>query len=151
MNEHLRDRILRRLEALSDDRGYQLLDYVEFLESKYAERQAPPGQSAFTRFAEAVEDQMRAGKMSAQTISETMGLMNRAMGILNGVAAAGRSMAEEIIGPTNGAPGAPGTGSASPGVGGAGTPPAPTSGATPPASSAVDGSADPRTQGGPST
>ena len=38
MNEHLRDRILRKLETLSDERGYQVLDYVEFLESRYAER-----------------------------------------------------------------------------------------------------------------
>ena len=28
MNEHLRDRILRKLETLSDERGYQVLDYV---------------------------------------------------------------------------------------------------------------------------
>ena len=41
MNEHLRDRILRKLETLSDERGYQVLDYVEFLESRYAERQSP--------------------------------------------------------------------------------------------------------------
>ena len=41
MNEHLRDRILRKLETLSDERGYQVLDYVEFLESRYAERASP--------------------------------------------------------------------------------------------------------------
>ncbi len=32
MHEILRDRILRRLEALPEDRLYQVLDYVEFLE-----------------------------------------------------------------------------------------------------------------------
>ena len=41
MNEHLRDRILRKLETLSDERGYQVLDYAEFLESRYAERESP--------------------------------------------------------------------------------------------------------------
>ena len=97
MNTFLRDRIVRKLETLSDERLYQVLDYVEFLESKYAERQAPPP-GIFTRFAETVEDQLRAGRVSASAISETMGLMNRAMGVLNGVAAAGKSVASDIVG-----------------------------------------------------
>jgi hypothetical protein len=95
MNEHLRDRVLRKLETLSDERAYQVLDYVEFLESKYAERQAPPT-NIFTRFTEAVEDRLRAGKVSASAIAETMGLMSRAMNVLNGVAAAGRSVASDL-------------------------------------------------------
>ena len=37
MNVYLRDKLLQKLEALSDERGYQILDYVEFLDSKYAE------------------------------------------------------------------------------------------------------------------
>src|SRR5581483_7066347 len=96
MNEHLRDRILRKLEALSDERGYQVLDYVEFLESKYAERtaQAP---NVFQRFAEGVEDSLRAGRVSASTIAETMGLLSKAMGVLAGVAAAGKSVASDVM------------------------------------------------------
>src|ERR687892_640044 len=54
MNEFLRDRILRKLDGLSDERLYQVLDYVEFLQSKYAERQAPASANAFQKFAEAV-------------------------------------------------------------------------------------------------
>jgi len=96
MNTFLRDRIFRKLESLSDERLYQVLDYVEFLESKYAERQTPqPG--IFTRFAETVEDQLRAGRVSASAISQTMNLMNQAMGVLNGVAAAGKSVASDIV------------------------------------------------------
>jgi hypothetical protein len=97
MNDHLRDRVLRKLESMSDERGYQVLDYVEFLESKYAERQAP-GANVFTRFTEGVEDTMRAGRISATTIAETMGLLNKAMGVLTGVAAAGKSMANDLVG-----------------------------------------------------
>ena len=41
MNDLLKQRILRRLDELSDERGYQILDYIEFLHSKYAERAAP--------------------------------------------------------------------------------------------------------------
>jgi len=96
MNQFLRDRILRKLDTLSDDRAYQVLDFVEFLESKYAERQNPSA-NVLQRFAETVEDKLRAGRVSAATISETMSLMNKAMGVLSGVAAAGKSVANDIV------------------------------------------------------
>src|SRR3954469_22171721 len=95
MNEHLRQRIMRRLEALPDDRGYQILDYVEFLETRYAERAAPSA-NAFTKFTDAVEDRLRAGKVSATAIAETVGLMNRAASVLNGAMQATRNMATEL-------------------------------------------------------
>ena len=97
MNAPLRERISRKLETLSDERLYQVLDYVEFLESRYAQRQAP-GSNVFQRFAETVEDRLRAGRVSASTIAETMTLMNKAMGVLSGVAAAGKSVASDIVG-----------------------------------------------------
>lgn len=130
MNEHLRDRVLRKLETLSDERGYQVLDYVEFLESKYAQRQ-PQQTNIFTRFSEAVEDRLRAGKVSASAIAETMGLMNRAMSVLNGVAtgvaAASRSVANDLAtaatartsGQTAAAGSTPATGAAAASAGGA--------------------------------
>ena len=92
----LRDRILRKLETLSNDRLYQVLDYVEFLESRYAERQ-PSAASVFQRFTEGLEDTMRAGRLSADTIAQTMGIMSRAMGVLSGVAAAGKSVASDVV------------------------------------------------------
>ena len=97
MNEFLRDRILRKLDALPDERGYQILDYVEFLESKYAEKSAPAA-NIFTRLSDTVEDSLRAGRISATTVAETMGLLNRAMGVLSGVAAAGKSVANDVVG-----------------------------------------------------
>jgi LmbE family N-acetylglucosaminyl deacetylase len=96
MNEHLRDRILRKLETLSDERGYQVLDYTEFLESRYAERPAPSA-STFTRLTDAIEDKLRAGKVSASAIAETVGFMNRAAGALNNALEAGRAAANEIV------------------------------------------------------
>src|SRR5690242_19519778 len=102
MNPYLRDKLLQKLETLSDERGYQLLDYVEFLESKYADRTAAvAGANPLSRFADAVEEKMRAGKVSASTIAETMGLMNRAMGVLNGAAAAGKSVANDLMSATS--------------------------------------------------
>jgi hypothetical protein len=95
MNDHLRQRILRRLESLSDDRGYQILDYIEFLETKYADRAAPSA-NAFTKFTDAVEDRLRAGRVSATAIAETVGLMNRAASVLNGAMKAAQGVASEL-------------------------------------------------------
>src|SRR5581483_7532296 len=99
MNEHLRDRILRSLETLSDERGYQVLDYVEFLEGKYAERPSPSA-STFTRFTDAIEDKLRAGRVSASAIAETVGFMNRAANVLNSALETGKNMASELVSTT---------------------------------------------------
>jgi hypothetical protein len=96
MNPLLRDRILRRLDSLSDERLYQVLDYVEFLESKYAARQQTEA-SIFQRFAEGVEDTMRAGRLSASTIGETMNYLSKAMGVLSGAVSAGKSVANDVV------------------------------------------------------
>jgi hypothetical protein len=102
MNPYLRDKLLQKLESLSDERGYQVLDYVEFLESKYAERQAVAASAnPLSRFADAVEERLRAGKVSASAIAETMGLMNRAVGVLSGAAAAGKSVATDLMSATS--------------------------------------------------
>ncbi|HSC32007.1 MAG TPA: DUF2281 domain-containing protein [Gemmatimonadaceae bacterium] len=96
MNETLRDRLLRKLDTLPDERGYQVLDYLEFLESRYAQKTAQTP-NVFQRFAEGVEDSLRAGRVSATGIAETMGLLSKAMGVLQGVAAAGKSVASDVM------------------------------------------------------
>ena len=102
MNVYLRDKLLQKLDSLSDERGYQVLDYVDFLESKYAERaSAAAAGNPLTRFADAVEERLRAGKVSATAVAETMGLMNRAMGVLSGAAAAGKSVANDLMSATS--------------------------------------------------
>jgi hypothetical protein len=100
MNPYLRDKLLQKLETMSDDRGYQVLDYAEFLESKYAEKQPAAAAAVgnpLSRFADAVEEKLRAGRVSASTIAETMSLMNKAVGVLNGAAAAGKSVASDLM------------------------------------------------------
>lgn len=116
MHPHLRDRILRTLETLSDERGYAVLDYVEFLESRYAEKPAP-SPSIFQRFGDAVEDSLRAGRVSATTITRAMGLMEQAMSVLDGVAAAGKSVASDIAGATGMTGPRPATSAAAPASG----------------------------------
>jgi hypothetical protein len=97
VNDLLKERILRHLETLPEDKAYMVLDYIEFLESKYAQRQAP-GPNVFQRFTEGIEDTLRAGNVSASTIAEAMGFMGKAMNVLGGVAAAGKSVAGDLAG-----------------------------------------------------
>ena len=152
MNAYLRDKLLQKLETMADERGYQVLDYVEFLESKYAERQTAASAAAtnpLSRFADAVEEKLRAGRVSASTIAETMNLMNKAVGVLNGAAAAGKSVASDLMTATSrvvdaataaassAATPASGTSGA---TGGAETPPPAAADAAPPADGSPDGS-----------
>ena len=104
VNDILRDRLLRKLELMPDDRLNQVIDYIDFLESKYAPRvqaQSNPIRS----FAEGVESTLRAGKVGASAISGTMNIMNKAVGAISEVAAAGKSVATGIM--SAGSTGAP--------------------------------------------
>jgi hypothetical protein len=96
MNPYVRDRINRKLDTLSDERLYQVLDYVEFLETKYAEKPAPVT-NVFQRFADGVEDKLRAGGMAVSTVSEAMGFLNKAMGVLTNVAETTKTVASDVV------------------------------------------------------
>jgi len=95
MNEQLMQRILRRLETLADERGYQILDYVEFLESKYAQRATPS--NLIARLSEGLEDTMRAARLPLKAISGTTGLVDSAGKVMRGVAAAAQSVVDEAL------------------------------------------------------
>ncbi len=93
MNEILRDRLLRKLDALPEDKAYLVLDYVEFLESKYAER--PAGAPPFQKVAETLEDTLRAGRVPVNIIKGTMDAVGKAGKFLERVAAAGKAAVEQ--------------------------------------------------------
>ena len=95
MNDLLKQRIGRLLDSLSDERGYQILDFIEFLDSKYAERARPSG--ILAKITETVEDTMRAGKLPIQAISGTMGIMDGAAKVMKGLAAAGQAVVDEAV------------------------------------------------------
>jgi hypothetical protein len=97
MNDILRERLIRKLDTLPEEKIYQILDYIDFLESKYAPK-VSTAPNPLKRFAEGVEDTLRAGKMSAGVIGGTMSVMNKAVGVVTGVANAGKSVATEIAG-----------------------------------------------------
>ena len=93
MNDILRERLLRKLEALSEEKAYQVLDYIEFLESKYAER--PAGAAPFQKVAETLEDTLRAGRVPVNIIRGTMDAVGKAGRFLEKMAAAGKAAVEE--------------------------------------------------------
>lgn len=95
MNDLLKQRIIRLLDAASDERGYQILDFVEFLDSKYAERSQPDG--LLSRITATVENTMRAGKLPIRAITGTMGLMDSAAKVMKGLAAAGQAVVDEAV------------------------------------------------------
>ena len=97
MNDVLSERIRRKLEILSDEQAYQVLDYVEFLESKYAQRAA--GAPAFQKVAETLEDTLRAGRVPVNIIRGTMDAVGKAGKFLEGLAAAGKAAVEDATKP----------------------------------------------------
>jgi Protein of unknown function (DUF2281) len=102
VNEFLKKRIERKLDALPDERVYQVLDYIEFLESKYAAR-TPAGPSPLQRIAETVENTLRAGRVSTSAIRGTMDAMGAAGRVMSGLAAAGKAVVDEVTGGGSGA------------------------------------------------
>ncbi len=93
MNDVLAERIRRKMDTLSDEQAYQVLDYVEFLESKYAQRAA--GAPAFQKVAETLEDTLRAGRVPVNIIRGTMDAVGKAGRFLEGLAAAGKAAVED--------------------------------------------------------
>lgn len=94
MNDILKERLLRKLESLPEDKAYQVLDYIEFLESKYVDR--PAGAPAFQKVAETLEDTMRVGRVPINVIKGTMDAVGKAGRFLDGLAAAGRAAVNEV-------------------------------------------------------
>jgi hypothetical protein len=110
MEEVTRKRVLRRLESLPEEQLYQVLDYVEFLEAKYA-RAAARKPDAFQQFAERIEDQMRVRSVAPKALRGTMKVVSTAGKVLDGVRDLGRGLvagpsAPPPEGPAADAPGA---------------------------------------------
>jgi hypothetical protein len=89
MHALLRERLWRKLESMPDERVYQVLDYVEFLESKYAP--VPSAASGARGLAERFEDTMRARRVASSVISGTMEVVGVAARMVDGVADVGRA------------------------------------------------------------
>lgn len=95
MHDVLRQRLLRRIEGLPEDRVYQVLDFIEFLESKYA-RDMPVETSGLQRFAENLEDRLRKKAVSPATLREAFQLIAAADRVLSSVSSAGREILSDL-------------------------------------------------------
>ena len=84
MHDVLRQRLIRKIESLPDEQIYQVLDYIEFLESKYA-GQIDVEASGLQKFAEGLEDKLRRRAVSPTTIREAFQLISAADRVLSGV------------------------------------------------------------------
>jgi len=101
VNDQLKERIMRAVESLPDDRGYQVLDYVEFLDSKYAERASPD--NVFTRMTDRAQDLLRAGKVPLDAISGTVSFFDGASKVMKGLASAAQAVVDEAAKTAQGA------------------------------------------------
>ncbi|MDZ7779241.1 MAG: hypothetical protein U5R14_04780 [Gemmatimonadota bacterium] len=95
MHDVLRQRLLRRIESLPDAQIYQVLDYVEFLESKYVDA-APAQTTGLQKFAEGLEDKLRKKAVSPSTIREAFQLIAAADRVLSDVSSAGKQILEDL-------------------------------------------------------
>ena len=95
MHDVLRQRLIRKIESLPDEQIYQILDYIEFLESKYAVAEAVEA-SGLQKFAEGLEDKLRKKAVSPSTIREAFQLISAADRVLSGVSTAGRRVLNDL-------------------------------------------------------
>lgn len=95
MHDVLRQRLLRKIESLPDEQIYQVLDYIEFLESKYATAEAVEA-SGLQKFAEGLENKLRRKAVSPSTIREAFQLISAADRVLSGVSSAGRQILNDL-------------------------------------------------------
>ena len=96
MHDVLRQRLLRRLESLPEAQLYQVLDYVEFLESKYGDPTSAEV-SGLQRLAENLEDRMRKKAMNPATLREAFQVIAAADKVLANVSNAGKQLLSELV------------------------------------------------------
>ncbi|HEX9726939.1 MAG TPA: hypothetical protein VGA37_00370 [Gemmatimonadales bacterium] len=94
MNEILLKRLERRLANLPDEQGYRVLDFVEFLESKYGTGEHRS--TMFDKIADGVEDTLRATRVPAAAIRGTMGAVDSASKLMDKLSHAGKAAVEEL-------------------------------------------------------
>lgn len=96
MEDVLRQRLIRRIESLPEEQVYQVLDYIEFLDTKYGG--TPQEASGLQKFAEGLQDKMRKKAMSPSTLREAFQILATADKVLSSVSNAGRQLMEELTG-----------------------------------------------------
>ncbi len=98
----LRRRLWRKLEALPDERLYQVLDYIEFLEERYGEEAREP--DSIQRFAEGIQDKLRARRAAPWALKGVMGALSVVDRAVGTAAKTARELAQDLAG-SRGEPG----------------------------------------------
>ena len=96
MHDVLHNRVLRKIESLPEEQIYQILDYIEFLESKYSPAAMEKQASGFQRLGEGIEDGLRKRSFNPSNLREAFQVIAAADRALSGVAKAGRKMLGEL-------------------------------------------------------
>jgi hypothetical protein len=95
VDRFLRRRVWRKLESLPDEQLYQVLDYIEFLEGKYAE-EAPEEPDRMQKFAEGIQDKLRARRAAPWALKGVMGALSMVDRAVGTAARTARGLADEI-------------------------------------------------------
>ena len=95
MHDVPRQRLLRKIESLPDEQMYQILDFIEFLESKYATVETVEA-SGLQKFAEGLEDKLRRKAVSPSTIREAFQLISAADRVVSSVSEKGKQMLSDL-------------------------------------------------------
>ncbi|MDE2652684.1 MAG: DUF2281 domain-containing protein [Gemmatimonadetes bacterium] len=104
MHDVLRNRILRKLESLPEEQIYQVLDYIEFLESRHGQEGSDSRARGFQRLGEGIEDGLRKRAVNPSNLREAFQVIAAADKALSGVAKAGRKLFGELAEGVRGAP-----------------------------------------------
>ncbi|HEX9692759.1 MAG TPA: hypothetical protein VGA22_11725 [Gemmatimonadales bacterium] len=113
MDEQITQKILGRLTALSDDAGRQLLDYIEFLESRYNRSRRPV--STVEKIARGIDDTLGTGEFASTAAKGAAGVLEVAGKVVSNLASAGKAMADELQSQVSPKPAAKDAASPSPG------------------------------------
>lgn len=87
---------MRKIESLPEAQVYQVLDYIEFLESKYTQEDLGSEASGLQRLAEGLEDKLRKRAFNPSNFREAFQLIAAADRAISGVARAGREILGEF-------------------------------------------------------
>ncbi|MDE2762450.1 MAG: hypothetical protein OXQ94_18770 [Gemmatimonadota bacterium] len=115
MHDVLRARVMRIIESLPEAQVYQVLDYIEFLDSKYGSPDRQKQAGGFQRLAEGIEDGLRNRSLDPSRLREAFQVFAAADRAMSGVAKAGRQLLDEIAGGGGGEGGAERESTESPG------------------------------------
>lgn len=91
----LRRRVWRKLESLPDAQLYQVLDYIEFLQAKYAE-EVPEEPDRMQKFAEGIQDKLRARRAAPWALKGVMGALSVVDRAVGTAAKTARGLADEL-------------------------------------------------------